>query len=178
MQAALNPAGPQVERFGLVFRQNDKVMQTVNNYDKDVFNGDIGRIVGVDDAGRELQVRFDDRIVKYAFQELDELVLSYATTIHKSQGSEYPCVIVPIHTQHYIMLQRNLLYTAVTRGRKLVVLVGSRKAIAIAVGRTEAGRRITTLKDRLIAAAAAAAAGGGPVAKKRPQAQMQGEPQS
>lgn len=149
LQAALNPAGAAVEKYGTVFRVGDKVMQVENNYDKDVFNGDIGRIVEVRDAEREVRVRFDDRAVVYTFQELDELVLSYAITIHKSQGSEYPCVVIPVHTQHYVMLQRNLLYTAVTRGRKLVVLVGSPKAVGIAVNRAGAGRRVTLLRERL-----------------------------
>lgn len=149
LQAALNPDGPSVEKYGTVFRTGDKVMQIENNYDKDVFNGDIGRILEVRDVERELRVRFDDRTVVYTFPELDELVLSYAITIHKSQGSEYPCVVIPIHTQHYVMLQRNLLYTAVTRGRKLVVLIGSPRAVGIAVNRAGAGRRVTLLRERL-----------------------------
>ena len=149
LQEALNPVGISVERFGLTFREGDKVMQTQNDYDKDVFNGDIGHIRSIHEEERELVVVFDGRPVTYDVQELDELNLSYATTIHKSQGSEYPCVVVPIHTQHYVMLQRNLLYTGVTRGRKLVVLVGTKKAIAIAVNRTDTRERITTLKARL-----------------------------
>ena len=149
LQQALNPEGPAVERYGWTFRVGDKVMQTVNDYDKDVYNGDIGRIVALDAGEEELAVRFDGREVVYAFGELDELALSYAVTVHKSQGSEYEAVVVPVHTQHYALLQRNLLYTAITRGKKLVVLVGTRKAIAIAVKRGEAGRRITTLKERL-----------------------------
>lgn len=153
LQAALNPRGPSVERFGTVFRKGDKVMQVENDYDKDVFNGDIGRIVWIEEEERQVQVKFDDRTVRYEFNELDELAPAYAITIHKSQGSEYPCVIVPFHTQHFVMLQRNLLYTAVTRGRKLVVLVGSPRAIAMAVKRTDSGRRLTTLRERLVAAA-------------------------
>jgi exodeoxyribonuclease V alpha subunit len=124
-------------------------MQVVNNYDKDVFNGDIGRVVGIDRDEQQLTLRFDGLEVEYGFDELDELILSYASTIHKSQGSECPCVVVPIHTQHYMLLQRNLLYTAVTRGRKLVVLVGTKKAIAMAVKRVNSRRRITTLRERL-----------------------------
>jgi exodeoxyribonuclease V alpha subunit len=153
LQSALNPAGPGVERYGWTFRAGDKVMQTANDYDKDVFNGDIGRISRIDSEEQELTVRFEGREVVYDFNELDELTLSYATTVHKSQGSEYPAVIVPVHTQHFPMLQRNLLYTAMTRGKRLVVLVGTKKAISLAVRRTELTRRITTLRERLAAAA-------------------------
>jgi exodeoxyribonuclease V alpha subunit len=150
LQMALNPTGPFVSRFGWNFRVGDKVMQTVNDYEKDVFNGDMGRIVGVDEVEQEVEVRYEGRGVTYDFNELDELQPSFAVTIHKSQGSEYPVVVVPIHTQHYMMLQRNLLYTAVTRGKKLVVLVGTRKAVALAVKRTESQKRITTLRARLV----------------------------
>jgi exodeoxyribonuclease V alpha subunit len=153
LQKALNPSGPAVERFGWTFRVGDKVMQMVNDYDKDVFNGDIGRVAGIDEVEQELTVSFDGRRVRYDLRELDELHLSYATTVHKSQGSEYPVVVLPLHTQHYMMLQRNLLYTAVTRARKLVVLVGTRKAVAIAVRNMDARRRVTMLKHRLQAAA-------------------------
>jgi exodeoxyribonuclease V alpha subunit len=152
LQAALNPSGPEVQRYGWTFRIGDKVMQTVNDYDKDVFNGDIGRIVGLDAEEQELAVEFDGRQVAYDFHELDELMLSYAVSTHKSQGSEYPVVILPIHTQHYMLLQRNLVYTGVTRGKKLVVIVGTRKALAMAINRVEARRRITSLRDRLAAA--------------------------
>ena len=150
LQGALNPIGPSVARFGWNFRVGDKVMQTVNDYEKDVFNGDMGRIVSVDDVEQEIEVRYEGRVVTYDFNELDELQPSFAVTIHKSQGSEYPVVVVPIHTQHFLMLQRNLLYTAVTRGKKLVVLVGTKKAVAMAVKRTESQKRITTLKQRLV----------------------------
>jgi exodeoxyribonuclease V alpha subunit len=149
LQAALNPTGPSVERYGWTFRVGDKVMQTVNDYDKDVFNGDIGRVAAIDTDEQELAVTFDGRDVIYDLKELDELSLSYAATVHKSQGSEYPAVVVPIHTQHYTLLQRNLLYTAMTRGKKLVVLVGTKKAVALAVKRGEEGRRVTTLARRL-----------------------------
>ncbi len=152
LQEALNPSGPAIERYGWTFRAGDKVMQMVNDYDKDVFNGDIGRVAKIDEVEQEMTVRFDDRPVKYDFNELDELHLSYATTVHKSQGSEYPVVVLPIHTQHYMMLQRNLLYTAITRSRKLVVLVGTLKALAIAVKNMDARRRVTLLKQRLQAA--------------------------
>lgn len=142
LQAALNPAGgrPTVERLGWTFAVGDKVMQTENDYDRDVYNGDIGRVEAVDPEMGELRVRFDGRPVTYGFGELDALVPAYATTIHKSQGSEYPAVVIPIVSQHYVMLQRNLLYTGITRGRQLVVLVGQPKAIAVAV-RTVSGRR-------------------------------------
>ena len=155
LQQALNPSGKSIERFGIVFRVGDKVMQIQNDYDKDVFNGDIGRIKALDAEARELVVVFDGRPVQYDFQELDELVLSYAITIHKSQGSEYPCVVIPMHTQHYIMLRRNLLYTALTRGRQLVILVGTQKAVAMAARRGDVQHRITTLKQRLVDADAA-----------------------
>jgi len=151
LQAALNPVGPAVERFGWTFRLGDRVMQTANDYEKDVFNGDVGLIVTLDAEAQELAVRFDDRTVRYGFDELDDLQLAYASTIHKSQGSEYPAVVIPIHTQHFVMLQRNLLYTAITRGRRLVVVVGSPRAVAIAVKRGQAARRITALADRLCA---------------------------
>ncbi|MBC8277343.1 MAG: ATP-dependent RecD-like DNA helicase [FCB group bacterium] len=149
LQKAVNPMGDSIQRYGWIYRVGDKVMQIVNNYDKDVFNGDIGSIVSMDHDERELTIYFDGRSLKYDFDELDELILSYAVTIHKSQGSEYPCVIIPIHTQHYMLLQRNLLYTAVTRGRKLVILVGTKKALHIAVNKTESTRRYTSLKERL-----------------------------
>ena len=148
LQTSLNPEGPSVQMYGWTFRVGDKVMQTVNNYEKDVFNGDIGGIVSLDEVEQEMIVAFDGRRVTYQYGELDELVLSYAITIHKSQGSEYPAVIIPVHTQAYMLLQRNLLYTAITRGRKLVVIVGSKKAVAIAVKRVDSRRRVTTLKER------------------------------
>ena len=149
MQAALNPRGIDVERFGWKFREGDRVMQTENDYDKDVFNGDVGLVAKVDLDEQELVVRYDDRLVAYDFQELDELTPAYAVTVHKSQGSEYPCVVLPLHTQHYVMLQRNLLYTGITRGKKLVVIVGTEKAVGLAVRNAEAGRRNTTLRKRL-----------------------------
>lgn len=149
MQAALNPRGADVERYGWKFREGDRVMQTENDYDKEVFNGDIGLVVKVDATEQELVVRYDDRKVAYDFQELDELTPAYAVTVHKSQGSEYPCVVLPMHTQHFVMLQRNLLYTGITRGKKLVVVVGTEKAVGLAVRNAEAGRRNTTLRKRL-----------------------------
>jgi exodeoxyribonuclease V alpha subunit len=151
LQAALNAAGEcKVERFGWTFAPGDKVMQIENDYDKDVYNGDIGYVDGVDlDAG-ELIARFDGRAVTYGFGELDTLVPAYAATIHKSQGSEYPAVVIPVLTQHYAMLQRNLLYTGVTRGKRLVVLVGQKKAIAIAVRNVSGRRRWSKLNEWLV----------------------------
>lgn len=149
LQALLNPSGPELLRAGRLYRLGDRVMQIRNNYEKDVYNGDIGRIVKLDLEDREVAVRFDDRQVTYDFNELDELVLAYAVTIHKSQGSEYPVVVIPVHTAHYVMLQRNLLYTALTRGKRLVVLVGTKKAIAIAVKNHKIQLRYTGLVDRL-----------------------------
>ena len=149
LQAALNPRNPEIERFGWHWRVGDRVMQTENDYDKDVFNGDLGTIQSVSPEENLLNVRYDDRNVPYDFQELDELSPAYAVTIHKSQGSEYPCVIVPLHTQHYVMLQRNLLYTAVTRGKKQVFLVGSPRALGIAVRNADSARRHTALRSRL-----------------------------
>jgi len=153
LQKALNPEGPAVERFGWTFRTGDKVMQVENDYDRDVFNGDIGRIAAIDASTRTVTVRFDEREVAYTFDELDELSLAYAVTIHKAQGSEYPAVVIPLHTQHYPLLQRNLVYTGITRGRRLVVLVAAPKALAMAVRRVDAGARYTTLCPRLREAA-------------------------
>ncbi|MDE2484589.1 MAG: ATP-dependent RecD-like DNA helicase [candidate division NC10 bacterium] len=149
LQALLNPSGPELLRAGRLYRLGDRVMQIRNNYEKDVYNGDIGRIVKLDLEDREVTVRFDDRQVSYDWSELDELVLAYAVTVHKSQGSEYPVVVIPVHTAHYVMLQRNLLYTALTRGKRLVVLVGTKKAIAIAVKNHKIQLRYTGLVARL-----------------------------
>ncbi|MCM8595141.1 ATP-dependent RecD-like DNA helicase [Accumulibacter sp.] len=152
LQQALNPPGEQsVDRFGNRFSVGDKVMQIENNYDRDVFNGDIGFVTGIDRDEEELAVTFDGRVVTYPFGELDELVLCYATTIHKSQGSEYPVVVIPISTQHYVMLKRNLIYTGITRGKRLVVLVGQKKALATAVKGKQVERRWSKLKERLSA---------------------------
>jgi exodeoxyribonuclease V alpha subunit len=151
LQAVLNPTGEtRVERFGWVFAPGDKVMQIENDYDKEVYNGDIGYVLNVSPDDGELAASFDGRSVVYAFGELDALVPAYAVTIHKSQGSEYPAVIIPLLTQHYPMLQRNLLYTAITRGKRLVVLVGQKKAIAIAVRNASRRRRWSKLRDWLV----------------------------
>ena len=152
LQAVLNPPGEHsVDKFGNRFSVGDKVMQIENNYDRDVFNGDIGFVTGVDQDEEELAVAFDGRVVSYPFGELDELVLCYATTIHKSQGSEYPVVVIPISTQHYMMLKRNLIYTGITRGKRLVVLVGQKRALAMAVKGKQVERRWSKLKERLVA---------------------------
>jgi exodeoxyribonuclease V alpha subunit len=150
LQQALNPPGDlRVERFGWTFCPGDKVMQVANNYDREVFNGDLGVITGMDLDEGELTVGFEGREVTYGFGELDELVLAYATTIHKAQGSEYPAVVIPLTTQHYAMLARNLLYTGVTRGKRLVVLVGQRRALAIAVRNSNTRRRWSKLGEWL-----------------------------
>jgi exodeoxyribonuclease V alpha subunit len=152
LQGNLNPANgrkPERRLGGRVFRVGDKVMQTVNNYDKDVFNGDIGRITALDLVQQTMTISIDGAPVVYDFLEADELVHAYAISVHKSQGAEYPCVVVPVVTQHYMMLQRNLLYTAVTRAKKLVILVGTRRAIAIAVKNNKTTERHTALDWRL-----------------------------
>ena len=152
LQAALNPAGDRkVERFGWTFAPGDKVMQIENDYDKEVYNGDIGYVTSVEPDDGELTAIFDGRPVTYGFGELDALVPAYAATIHKSQGSEYPAVVIPVMTQHYTMLQRNLLYTGVTRGKRLVVLVGQKKAVAIAVRSVSGRRRWSKLREWLSA---------------------------
>ena len=149
LQASLNPNGLEVRRGERSFRLHDKVMQIRNNYDKDVFNGDVGRIVFLDGKERTLSVRYDDRVVPYDFEELDELTPAYAISIHKSQGSEYPAVVIPLMMQHYVLLQRNLVYTGVTRGKKLVVLVGESRALHMAVKNNKTRTRHTRLALRL-----------------------------
>lgn len=150
LQETLNPQGESLERFGILFREKDKVMQLENDYDKEVFNGDVGFVHRIESDDQQMVVRFGDRFVHYGFNELDELAPAYAITVHKSQGSEYPCVVIPVHTQHFMMLQRNLIYTAITRGRKLVILVGSKKAISMAVRREDVQQRKTGLCQRLL----------------------------
>ena len=149
LQAALNPTGDGLRRSGYMFRVNDKVMQIRNNYDKEIFNGDIGIVASVDIQGRTLQVDFDGHLIEYDASELDELVHAYATTIHKAQGSEYPIVVMPVLMNHYVMLQRNLIYTGITRAKKILVLVGTKKAISYAVHHVTVNRRNTLLKERL-----------------------------
>jgi exodeoxyribonuclease V alpha subunit len=156
LQTALNPAGERkVERFGWTFAPGDKVMQIENDYDKEVYNGDIGFVSDVEPEEGNLTASFDGHSVTYRFGELDALVPAYAASIHKSQGSEYPAVVIPVMTQHYAMLQRNLLYTGVTRGKRLVVLVGQKKAIAIAVRNVSGRRRWSKLGEWLSAAPSA-----------------------
>jgi len=150
-QQALNSSSePKVERFGFTYSIGDKVMQMANNYDKDVYNGDIGFIRHIDPDAQELTITFDERNVTYDFGELDEVFLAYATTIHKSQGSEYPVIIIPLMIQHFPMLKRNLLYTGITRGKKLVVIIGEKKALAIAVKDRQTRKRYTKLRDWLL----------------------------
>jgi exodeoxyribonuclease V alpha subunit len=150
LQKVLNPPGEiRVEQFGWIFGPGDKVMQVENNYDRDVYNGDLGVVRSIDHEAGELTAEFDGRGIGYAFGELDELVLAYAITIHKAQGSEYPAVVIPLTTQHYVMLARNLLYTGVTRGKRLVVIVGQAKALAIAVKNAGTRKRWSKLREWL-----------------------------
>jgi exodeoxyribonuclease V alpha subunit len=150
LQKVLNENGePKVTRFGTTFAPNDKVIQTVNNYDKEVFNGDIGQIIEIDIEEGLVQVDYDGRTVEYEFNELDEVSLAYATSIHKSQGSEYPAVVIPLAMQHYTLLERNLLYTAVTRGKKLVTIIGQPRALAMAVKNRKSNKRLTKLAVRI-----------------------------
>lgn len=149
LQNALNPTGPSLARGGYTFRQGDKVMQIRNNYDKNVFNGDIGYITTVDTTERTLSITFDNRVVEYDVTELDEIVLAYAVTIHKSQGSEFPVVVMPVTMKHFVMLQRNLIYTGITRAKKICVLVGTTKALAYAIKQNTVSKRNTKLKERL-----------------------------
>ncbi len=149
LQATLNPRGAVIQRYGRTYRVGDRVMQIRNNYDKDVFNGDLGSIKRIDLIDQQVIVTIDERDVPYEFEEMDELVPAYAISVHKSQGNEYPAVVVPLLTQHYVLLQRNLLYTAITRGKKLVVLIGSKKALAIAVRNNKTAARYSRLRERL-----------------------------
>ena len=150
LQKELNPRTDEIIRAGKLFKPEDKVLQTRNNYDKDIYNGDIGRIKTIDRETQEVKVDYDGRIVSYEYADLDEIILAYAISVHKSQGSEYPVVIMPVLTQHYLLLQRNLLYTGITRGKKLVILIGTQKALAIAVKNNKQQQRFTLLKERLI----------------------------
>jgi exodeoxyribonuclease V alpha subunit len=154
LQCVLNPPKPDepvVEKYGWRFQIRDKVIQTENNYEKEVFNGDIGTIESIDLTEHELSIRFDNRLVNYDFGELDEVSLAYAVTIHKSQGSEFPAIVIPLATQHYVLLQRNLVYTGVTRGKKLVVLIGQKRALGMAVRNDRTQRRYSGLLECLMA---------------------------
>jgi exodeoxyribonuclease V alpha subunit len=149
LQALLNPTGQILERGGFALRAGDKVMQLRNNYDKGVFNGDLGRVASIDREDGGVKVDFFDKLVAYDSDELDEIGLAYATSVHKSQGSEYPAVVIPLHTSHYLLLHRSILYTAVTRGKKLVVLVGSKRALAMAIRNLRVEQRNTGLGEKL-----------------------------
>jgi exodeoxyribonuclease V alpha subunit len=149
LQNALNPDGLEIIRGGRRYRVGDTVMQVRNNYDKEVFNGDIGFIADIDAENQSLLVNIDGNGIDYEYSELDELVLAYAISIHKSQGSEYPVVVIPLVMAHYIMLQRNLVYTGITRGKKLVVLIGSKKAIFLSINNNKISARNTWLCERL-----------------------------
>jgi len=149
LQKRLNPDQQAITHGSRTFKLHDKVMQIVNNYDKEVFNGDIGWVSRINQENKELTIDFDGRLVPYDFSDLDEIVLAYAISVHKSQGSEYPVVILPVTTQHYMLLQRNLIYTGITRAKKLVVLVGTKKALAIAIKNNKPQLRFTLLSERL-----------------------------
>ena len=152
LQKNLNPDSFGITHGSRILRLGDKVMQIVNNYDKEVFNGDIGWVSRIDQENRELTIDFDGRLVPYDYSDLDEVILAYAISVHKSQGSEYPVVILPVTTQHYMLLQRNLIYTGITRAKKLVVLIGTKKALAIAIRNNKPQQRYTLLSKRLAAA--------------------------
>jgi exodeoxyribonuclease V alpha subunit len=150
LQKVLNPTRePSVERFGWTYCVGDKVMQTENDYDKEVYNGDLGVVTRIDPDESEMTIDFDGRAIVYDFGELDEVALAYAVTIHKSQGSEYPAVVIPLTTQHYPMLERHLVYTGITRGKKLVVVIGQPKALAIAVKGQQTRHRWSKLREWL-----------------------------
>ena len=150
LQKALNPQSSGIERGGRRFSINDKVMQIKNNYDKEVYNGDIGRIENVNFEEQCVTVRFDERKIPYDFSDLDEIIHAYAISVHKSQGSEFPAIVIPVMMQHYMLLQRNLLYTGITRGKSLAIIVGSKKALAIAVQNNKTQKRYTLLINRFI----------------------------
>ncbi|MBN1635332.1 MAG: ATP-binding domain-containing protein, partial [Deltaproteobacteria bacterium] len=150
LQFLLNPGSGGIVIGSQQLRIGDKVMQMRNNYDLGVFNGDMGKITNIDHEGSQIEVDIDEHIVCYQLADLDNLALAYACSIHKAQGNEYPAVVIVLHTQHYIMLHRNLLYTALTRGKSLVVVVGSMRALGLAVKREDSTQRYTLLKNRLI----------------------------
>ena len=149
MQKKLNPSYEPLVKAGRTFHEQDKVMQIRNNYDKDVYNGDVGRIRQIDTFEQEVLVDFDGRMVVYDFPDLDQLVLAYSVSVHKYQGSECPCVILPVHQSHYNMLFRNLIYTGITRGKRMVVLIGTMKALGMAVRNNQVAKRFTGLKEML-----------------------------
>jgi exodeoxyribonuclease V alpha subunit len=149
LQEALNKSQVELPRGGRIYKLGDKVMQIKNDYDREVFNGDIGRITRIDPEEQEVTVEFDGRQVEYDFSDLNELLLAYAVSVHKSQGSEYPVVVIPVHISHYMLLQRNLLYTGVTRARKLVIIVGTKKALSIGIRNNKIQKRFTGLCQKL-----------------------------
>ena len=149
LQKKLNPNQEGMTHGSRTFRLGDKVMQIVNNYEKEVFNGDIGWVSKINQEDRELIIDFDGSLINYDYSDLDEITLAYAISVHKSQGSEYPVVILPVTTQHYVLLQRNLIYTGITRAKKLVVLIGTKKALAIAIKNNKPQFRFTNLSNRL-----------------------------
>jgi exodeoxyribonuclease V alpha subunit len=150
LQERLNPKrGPEIKRGYATFRKGDRVLQLRNNYDKEVFNGDLGWVADIDPEEGALAVDFDGNLVAYDATELDDLTLAYAVSVHKSQGCEYPAIVVPVVTQHYVLLMRNLLYTALTRARRLAVFIGSEKALAIGIENTTSGQRNTHLRHRI-----------------------------
>lgn len=149
LQQALNKSTESLSRSGYTFKKGDRVMQIRNNYDKDVFNGDIGFVESINLEDRTLTVDFDGSIVEYEVSELDELTLAYATTIHKAQGSEYPIVVMPVLMSHYVMLQRNLIYTGITRAKKICILIGQPKALSYSIRNLTVTDRNTRLKERL-----------------------------
>jgi len=149
LQKKLNPNQQGMTHGSRTFRLGDKVMQIVNNYEKEVFNGDIGWVSKINQEDRELIIDFDGSLINYDYSDLDEITLAYAISVHKSQGSEYPVVILPVTTQHYVLLQRNLIYTGITRAKKLVVLIGTKKALAIAIKNNKPQFRFTNLSNRL-----------------------------
>jgi len=149
LQSALNGGAEALHRGGRVYRVNDRIMQVRNDYEKEVFNGDIGRILSIDPENQVAVLAFEGKAIPYAFDDLDQVVPAYAITVHKSQGSEYPAVVLPLTTQHYLMLQRNLLYTALTRAKRFAVLVGTKKAVNIAVRNDRVQRRFSRLACRL-----------------------------
>ena len=149
LQKILTPNGNSLERLGQQYRKGDRVMQLRNDYDKNIFNGDIGIVQKIDVEEKSMSVLEDDHLVEYAVEELDDLSLAFSITIHKSQGSEYPVVVLPILTSHFVMLQRNLLYTALTRGKKYVFILGQKKAIAMAVHNEKVAKRNSNLCERI-----------------------------
>jgi exodeoxyribonuclease V alpha subunit len=149
LQALLNPAGRELRAGDRIFREADRVIQLRNNYDKGVFNGSIGRIVAINSEKARVSVAFEETHAEYDLSELDELALAYAISVHKSQGSQYPAIVMPIHSSHYVMLRRNLLYTAITRAERVCVLVGTKSALQQAVRNQDERRRFSRLAARL-----------------------------